>query len=146
MAITSFTWSRDRLLSHRANRRIASKGARFAMRDSTFPLGWRWGTRDAFLTMSDASRARTLILIFGFVGPGARRAARRLLSHQSERRLTTENEKIFTRAEPAFERKNDDQRHRSRNELPITPSVNDQQQYAARNRAARMSRLDASTN
>jgi hypothetical protein len=96
--------------------------------------------------MSDASRARTLILIFGFVGPGARRAARRLLSHQSERRLTTENEKIFTRAEPAFERKNDDQRHRSRNELPITPSVNDQQQYAARNRAARMSRLDASTN
>jgi hypothetical protein len=115
MAITSFTWSRDRLLSHRANRRIASKGARFATRDSTFPLGWRWGTRDAFLTMSDASRARALILIFGFVGPGARRAARRLLPHQSERRLTTENEKIFTRAEPAFERKNDDQRHRSRN-------------------------------
>jgi hypothetical protein len=45
------------------------------------------------LTMSDASRARTLILIFGFVGPGARRAARRLLSHQSERRLTTDNKK-----------------------------------------------------
>ena len=41
MAISSFIWSRDRLLSHRANRRNTSEGARFATMDSMPPLSWR---------------------------------------------------------------------------------------------------------
>ena len=70
MAISSFIWLRDRPLSHRANRRTASDGARFATMDRKVPLDWRLGTREAFMTMLDASRAREAILIYAPVGRG----------------------------------------------------------------------------